>query len=293
MDRILQYVVPASFDSKKLLAFLRGPLGMSARTVTRLRHEPGSLLCNGRPIRTIDPVCAGDTVTIRIHEPDGAIQPEGDDPDIIYEDADLMVINKPAGLAVHPTHNHQGDTLANRTAAYLEKSGKSGVFRAVGRLDKQTSGLVLCALHRHAASLLSGAYEKTYYAVAEGVFSGSGVIDLPIYRPDPTKTLRAAGDHGDEARTEWRALAAGGGLTLLEVRPITGRTHQIRVHFAALGAPLAGDGMYGGHTDLIERAALHCGRLAFRHPITGEDMTFTAPLPADMEALKPFLNTAK
>ncbi len=285
MDRVLEYTVPPEYNGKKLLGFLRGNLGMSARSVTKLRHDPGSLLLNGAFIRTIDPVHAGDRLTIRIREPVSPILPEGKMPEIVYEDDDLLVVNKPAGLAVHPTHNHQGDTLANAVAGYLAGKGKSGAFRAVGRLDKQTSGLVLCALHRHCAALLSGNYEKTYLAVAEGAFTGRGEINSPILRPDPMKTLRAVGEGGDPALTRWTALCTNGEHTLLSVRPITGRTHQIRVHFAALGAPLAGDVMYGGHTDFIGRAALHCEKLSFVHPISGEALCLTAAPPEDMRML--------
>ena len=290
MERVLTYTVPPEYDGKKLNGFLRGCLRMSARSVTKLRHDPGSLLCNGQPIRTIDPVRAGDCLTVRIRERESPISPEGVMPEIVYEDADVLVLNKPAGLAVHPTHNHQGDTLANAVAAYLANSGKSGVFRAVGRLDKQTSGLVLCALHRHSASVLTGNYEKTYLAVAEGRFSGSGEIDAPILRPDPMKTLRAVGDGGDPALTRWTAVCGNDQLTLLSVRPITGRTHQIRVHFASLGAPLAGDAMYGGHTDLIDRAALHCETLTFSHPITGTQISLSAPPPPDIQKLIDLIN---
>ena len=206
----MEYTVPPACDGKKLVNFLRGYLGMSARSVTKLRHDPGSLLCNGAPIRTVDPVYTGDRLTVCIHEPEGAILPEGQTPEVVYEDDDLLVLNKPAGLAVHPTHNHQGDTLANAVAGYLAGKGKSGAFRAVGRLDKQTSGLVLCALHRHCATLLAGNYTKTYLAVAEGSFSGSGEIDFPIIRPDPMKTLRAVGEGGDPALTRWTAVCSDG-----------------------------------------------------------------------------------
>ena len=275
----------------RLLRFLRGEAGLSARTVTRLRHTPGSLLRNGESIRTVDPVCAGDRITVRLPEETAAIAPE--DPEglrIVYEDEDVLLVNKPAGLAVHPTHNHQGDTLANLVAGYLAGQGRSAVFRAVGRLDKTTSGLVLCALNKHAAYRLADAYEKEYLAVAEGRFSGSGVIDMPIYRPDPNKTLRAAGDHGDPAVTRWESMGTNGSLSLLRVTLDTGRTHQIRVHFSSLGAPLCGDEMYGGSTALISRAALHCGVVRFTHPVTAEKLSFSVPPPEDMQKLIGMIN---
>lgn len=285
-ERILQYVIPPEYDGKKLLSFLRGGLGMSARTVTKLRHDPAGLTRNGAPIRTVDPVSAGDALTVRLRE-SGAPQTatSAESLRVTYADDDILVVDKPAGLAVHPTHNHQGDTLANQVAAYLRETGKEAAFRAVGRLDKSTSGLVLCALNRHAAALLPERYRKTYYALAEGEFTGCGTVDAPIYRPDPGKTLRAAGTAGEPAVTHWESLCAGQGMTFLRLRLETGRTHQIRVHMAHIGHPLAGDAMYGGKTERIARAALHCGELTLTHPITGAPMAFTAPLPADMRSL--------
>ena len=291
MERTLELAVPAEFDGKKLLAFLRGGLGMSARTVTKLRHDPGALTRGDEPIRTVDPVHAGDLLRIVLRETGAPVEPAAaGDLNVVYEDADLIVIDKPAGLAMHPTHNHQGDTLANRLTRYLMDRGRTAAFRAVGRLDKSTSGLVLCALNRHAAGVLQARYEKTYFAVAEGELTGGGTIDLPILRPDPGKTLRAVGEGGDRAVTRWQAVASGPAFSLLRVMPETGRTHQIRVHFAAIGHPLAGDEMYGGSRCEIGRAALHCGALSFAHPIGGQPLCFTAPLPPDMDRLTTLIN---
>lgn len=282
MNRKMDYVIPPACDGKKLIVFLRGVLKMSARTVTKLKNDPEGLLLNGEHVRTIDPVHTGDALQIRLPSEENAIAPSDFSAlKIIYEDEDLMVINKPACLAMHPTHNHQGDTLANMVAGYLQSQGKTAVFRAVGRLDKQTSGLVLIALNRHVSHCLQGNYEKTYFAVAEGEIRGSGTIDRPICRPDPHKTLRAVGETGERAVTHYEAIRTDGAHSFLKITLETGRTHQIRVHFSSLGHPLAGDDMYGGHTLLISRAALHCGELRFIHPITGEALFFTAPLPED------------
>ena len=133
-----------------------------------------------------------------------------------------------------------------------------------------------------AASKLNGSYDKTYIAIAEGVYESIGTIDAPIIRPDPMKTLRAVGEGGEEAITHWTSLGCKNNLSLLEITLETGRTHQIRVHFASQGTPLAGDEMYGGHTDRIQRHALHCAKLEMNHPVTDEKMVFTAPLPQDM-----------
>jgi len=205
--------------------------------------------------------------------------------DILYEDEHLLVINKPSGLAMHPTHNHQGDTLANAVTAYLEQGSKTASFHAVGRLDKCTSGVVVCALNSISAGKLSGKIEKEYYALVEGEYSGTGTVDRPIYRPDPCKTFRAVGADGDRAVTHYSTVASENGISLMSVHLETGRTHQIRVHFSSLGTPLCGDEMYGGHTDRISRAALHCRTAAFYHPVTNERLTFCAPLPDDMQEI--------
>ena len=282
MERELVLTIGEEYDGKPVKVYLRKALQMSARTVTVLKNDPLGLLLNGAHVRTVDPLHAGDVLTVRLPAEKSAVPPmpfEG--LDVVYEDADLLVVNKPAGLAVHPTHNHQGDTLANMVAGYLEGKGEACVFRAVGRLDKQTSGLVLIALNRHAASCLQDRYEKVYFAIAEGVLEGEGTVDRPIFRPDPNKTLRAAGNEGEAAVTHYRALKTDGAHTLLRVTLETGRTHQIRVHLSSLGHPLAGDEMYGGKTQRISRAALHCGEVALLHPVTFQTLRLRAPLPDD------------
>ena len=291
MGREMVYIVPPEYGGKKLIAFLRGYVGISARNAPKLKADPEGLKRNGAHIRTIDRVNAGDEIRIRMPEEASVIVPTAPkDLDIVYEDEDVLIVNKPGTLAIHPTHNHQGDTLANQVAGYLAVQGKQGVFRAVGRLDKTTSGLVVCALNKHAAFRLAGNYEKEYLALAGGAFTGKGTIDKPIYRPDPNKTLRAAGETGERAVTHWESIGTNGEFSLLRVRLETGRTHQIRVHFMSLGAPLLGDEMYGGDTSLISRAALHCETVTLTHPVTGERLRFSAPPPEDMQKLISMLN---
>ena len=282
MRRTLRFTVPPEYDSRKALQFLRGFAGLSSRLMITLKNLPDGIACNGAHIRTIDRVHAGDRIVLTLPEEAGEIEPIPIPLDVIYEDADLLVINKPAGLAMHPTHNHQGDTLANGVAAYLARNGENAVFRAVGRLDKCTSGVVICAKNAFAASALGGKLKKTYLALPSGRFEGCGAIEKRIYRPDPMKTLRAAGDEGEYALTRWESVLSGDRCSLVRVLPETGRTHQIRVHFASLGAPLLGDDMYGGSRELIARAALHCAEVRLTHPVSEEEMCFSAPLPEDM-----------
>ena len=285
MNRKIDYVVPPEFDGEKVNNFLRGGIGISYRTVRSLKQIKGSMLLDGEPIRTIDPLKAGATLTLILPADKSTAEPQQAQFETVYEDDDILVINKPAGLAMHPTHNHQGDTLANAVAYYLAQKGKDAVFRAAGRLDKGTSGIVICALHKFASAKLAGSYEKEYIAVVEGEYTGSGTINAPIIRPDPMKTLRAVGEDGEHAVTHWTALENENGLSKLHITLETGRTHQIRVHFAWLGTPLAGDDMYGGSTKKISRHALHCAKVTLIHPVTNEKMVFEAPLPDDMKKL--------
>lgn len=288
--RILKFTVPQSYDGSKLLGFLRGEANVSLRLLRNLKTVENGITRNGVHIRTVDKVRAGDVIEISIPEKGHAAEPVEIPIDIIYEDADLLVINKPAGLAMHPTHNHQGDTLANAVSWYLQDKQLSGSFRAVGRLDKGTSGVVVCALNPYTAAKLSGKLEKEYYALADALLEGSGVIEVPIYRPDAMKTLRACGETetAEYALTRWYAIKNDGRRTLVRVCPETGRTHQIRVHFAHIGAPLVGDYLYNEDFEKsgINHQLLHCRKVTLEHPVTGEKMSFEAPLPSDFDVLR-------
>lgn len=283
--RHIEFLIDEKYDGKKVIAYLRGEAKLSARLVNSLKRIENGITLNGAHIRTVDLLHKGDILAVNIPEDDNEIEPVEYPLDIVYEDNDIIVINKPAGLAMHPTHNHQGDTLANGAAAYFLAKGKNVTFRAVGRLDKSTSGLVVCALNKYAASRLAGNFKKQYFAVVKGEYTGTGTIDKPIYRPDPMKTLRAAGDKGDRAVTHWEALWTDGMNSLLKINLETGRTHQIRVHFSSEGSPLCGDDMYGSDDKRIGRAALHCGILDFTHPVTNEQMHFEVPMPEDMKKI--------
>lgn len=281
--RTINYTVPSEFDGKKLLSFLKGSLKLSSKLIRSLKTVPNGMLFNGEHIRTIDPIYTGGVVTINIPDDARTSIAGGPDPEVIFEDDDLLIVNKPAMLPIHESHNHQGDTLANCVAGYLSRRGKACTFRAIGRLDKGTSGLVVCALNSYAAARLSGNISKTYLAIATGDYEGSGTIDAPIYRPDPMKTLRTVDPRGDRAVTHWTAVKRGDGLTLLRIRLETGRTHQIRVHFAHLGTPLLGDRMYGTAEEQVGHQSLHCAEIVLTHPVTGERVECTAPMPNEME----------
>ncbi len=283
--RTLEYIIPEEFDGKTVESFLRGHIKMSLALFRSQKRVPDGITLNGVHTRSIDKVLTGDVLRVNIPDDEKASLPSDYPLDIIYEDEDILVINKPAELPMHESHNHQGDTLANAVAGYLAKKGKPAVFRAVGRLDKGTSGAVLCALNTFAASKLSGKIEKEYLAVPTGKYTEKGTIDKPIYRPDPIKTYRTADDRGDRAVTHYFPLEWSKEYSLLLIRLETGRTHQIRVHFSFMGTPLYGDTMYGKADEDIKRQALHCRSLTFIHPVTEERMTFEAEMPEDMKKL--------
>lgn len=283
--RRIEYKVEEYFDGKKLISFLRGHVKISVRLLRSLKRIDGAIKINGENARTIDILHTGDTVTLSISEDESSATPIDYPLDVIYEDEDVLVVDKPALLPMHESHNHRSDTLANAVSGYLEKKGKSLTFRAVGRLDKGTSGLVICALNSHAAARLSGNFHKTYYAISTKHFEGNGTIDKPIFRPDPMKTIRTADDRGDKAVTHYTVIESGEKYSLLKINLETGRTHQIRVHFAFLGGSLYGDKMYGTEHEMIDRQALHCGEVSFTHPVTHEVITLNSKLPDDMERL--------
>lgn len=288
--RVLHFTVPPEYNGKKAREFLRRGAGVSARLLRALKADPMGVCRGGRPLRMVDLLHTGDRLTLTLPDERGAGGTRALLPlplEVLYEDDDLLVVNKPAGLAMHETHNHQGDALSNAVAYYLQQQGSAAVFRTVGRLDKGTSGAVVCALHKYGAAKLSGHIEKEYLAVACGVYEGCGTIDAPICRPDPGKTLRAVGEPGEAAVTNWEALWTDGKISLLRVRPETGRTHQIRVHFASLGTPLVGDDMYKSPDTRLSHQALHCARIRFTHPVSGKALDLYATPPADMAALLP------
>ncbi|MBQ3136696.1 MAG: RluA family pseudouridine synthase [Clostridia bacterium] len=281
----MEYIIPEDFDGRTVESFLRGHIKMSLALFRSQKRVPDGMTLNGVHTRSVDKIHTGDVLRVNIPDDERVSLPSDYPLEIIFEDEDILVINKPAELPMHESHNHQGDTLANAVAGYLIKKGKPAQFRAVGRLDKGTSGAVLCALNTFAASKLSGKIEKEYLAVATGKYTEKGTIDKPIYRPDPIKTYRTADDRGDKAVTHFFPSEWGDNYSLLSIKLETGRTHQIRVHFAYLGTPLYGDTMYGTPDKNIKRQALHCKSLTFIHPVTNEKMTFEAEIPEDMKKL--------
>lgn len=282
----LTYTPAAADEGKRLYVFLREQ-GVSATFIKDVKYNTVGFFAGDAPVHTDYRVKAGEAVRFSLPpEPPTTVEPEEIPLHIACEDDFVLVLDKPAGMAVHPTLNYPGGTLANGWIGELARRGEQGVFRPVNRIDKDTSGLVLCAKNAFAAPVLAETAEKRYYAIVEGELPlGSGVVDAPIGRRGESIIGRCVCPEGKPSRTEYKVLAAKGGHSLVCCVPVTGRTHQIRVHFSWLGHPLAGDDLYGGSREKIGRHALHCGQMRFRHPFTGETITVNSPFPEDMARL--------
>ena len=258
--------------------FLRN-FGVSSALLTKLKQDENGIKLNGKFAKAIEVLKSGDNLTINIKNSGKMPEKfECENVKVAYNDEDILVLNKPPLMPVHESRNHRGDTLANVAACYMESDC---AFRAVYRLDRDTSGLVLIAKNELAASKLAGKIKKDYYAVVSGKFEGRGTIDLPIRRVQESIIERGVFDDGERAITHYEAIKTDGENTLLKLSLETGRTHQIRVHMSSIGHPLLGDDVYGSGKSPynITGQALHARVLGFVHPRTGKYMEFEAPLP--------------
>lgn len=268
-------------------------LGLTRSRLQQLILE-GHVLVNGATAKPSQRVRPGDQVTVAVPQPRPAGVVAQDIPlTVVYQDGDLVVIDKPAGLSVHPGPGHPDQTLVNGLLALCpDIQGIGGEIRPgiVHRLDKDTSGLIVAAKnegahHRMSNLIRDRLVEKGYLALVEGTPSPeSGMIDVPIGRDPRRRTRMAVTAGGRQSRTGYRLLERAGAFSLLELRLHTGRTHQARVHLAWLGHPLMGDAVYGRRSPLLPRHFLHAHHLAFAHPMTGESMEFSSPLPPDLSA---------
>ncbi len=299
----LYFPVPPEADGMLLRSFLH-KCRVSSDLSRAVKFRGSGFLADGMPILANRRVEAGKVVSFELPPEGEGVPPQPDIPvQVVHEDAFALVLEKPPHLAVHPTLNYPLGTLANGYAAWAARRGRSPVFRPVNRIDKDTSGLVLAAQNSYAAPLLAEGVEKLYYAVVEGELPlGPGVIDAPIGRQGDSIIGRCVTPEGKPSRTEYTIVKVQNGLSLAACVPVTGRTHQIRVHFASIGHPLAGDDLYGGSRERIGRQALHCARQTFRVPdcepmpdgvkirvpveeTTMKTVTAESPLPEDMAGL--------
>lgn len=281
----------------KLLSLLRQELSMSSTLVKRLKYQ-NAYRVNGVPVRTDYPVRIGDVVTVVLDEPTPVYPAEEGDLHILYEDDSLIAVDKPAGMLVHPSSSCNTGTLANRLTAYYQKSGQPCAIHPVSRLDRDTFGVVLLAKNSHVhaqmcAQSKTGQIEKTYHALVCGTPPASeGILSAPIARKAPPSLLRCIRDDGKEAHTRYRLLRTDGQLSLLELQPLTGRTHQLRVHCAHFGFPILGDPQYGSDAShaMSERLGLSyqqlCAvKLAFIHPMTQKNVEIRSDLEVSLDFL--------
>ena len=285
--RILEFIADERDEGTAVGELLRRH-GFSRGIITKLK-QGNNLLVNGEKAKTVDILHKGDIISAALSDETEIVPNSSLKAEIIYDDDDIVIFDKPPFMPVHPSIRHYDDTLANLfTALY-----PGAAFRSVSRLDRNTSGLVVVAKNRLSAAKLTARKEnrpkKLYYAVAEGdiseKFGCCGEIIKPIAIVSESIITRKISDEGQYAHTVFKVIKSSREMSFLEISLVTGRTHQIRVHFSSEGFPLMGDDLYGGSTALINRQALHCGYISFVHPITGELMKFNSEPPKDMKRL--------
>ena len=293
MERTITYKITDSGQNIRIDSFLRKH-GYSMQNLTLLKKMPESILKNGEWSYMQTTLQAGDILTVRIQEETSSPNiPAVNLPiDIVYEDEDIIVINKAAGMPIHPSLNNYENSLANGLMWYYTQQGKPFIFRCTNRLDRDTSGLTVIAKHLISSSILSsmGArheIKREYLAIVRGsVTPPSGTIDAPLARTGSSMIERKVDfEHGERAVTHYKVVEEKNGHSLVSLILETGRTHQIRVHMQYLGFPLVGDYLYNPDMEYIHRQALHSWKLSFIHPITREPMEFTAELPDDMKKI--------
>lgn len=281
-------LVAGELDSGKSIYQFLKQKAVSTSLIRSLKKD-GLIHINKVPVYMDQTLLTGDKIQLLLPlESSESLVPERIDFEVLYEDEDLLIINKPAGVAVHPTFNHPSGTLANGVMHYWQTKGLMHRFRAINRLDKDTTGIILIALNLYAYNRLSAQQEsgsliKQYAACVHGfVVNDTGTINLPIGRKEGSIIEREVRADGQHALTHYRVLKRYNDMTLLEIQLLTGRTHQIRVHFSFLGHPLLGDDLYGGSRAKILRQALHASSLTFSHPRTEQTIEITAAYPIDI-----------
>ena len=292
----MSYIITKEHHGRMLLDFLRQTLGLSRGELTTLKQKEHGILLNGTRVTVRTILSEGDVLVLDRADGQSSdrVLPRPIPLSVLYEDEDIIALNKPAGMPTHPSHDHQEDTLANGLAYLFDQREAPFVFRAVNRLDRDTSGIVLVAKNRGSAFALSramseGKIAKTYLAVVVGTVAADGAVEKAICRRAESLMERIVcpPSEGQYAKTVYHPIAAQNGLSLLSVHPLTGRTHQIRVHLASIGYPICGDTLYGdpAGSPHIGRQALHALSLTFPRPSDGEVITVSAPLHTDLAVL--------
>jgi len=286
---ILKYIVDEESDKKTVKHILKNKLEISERLIKKLKYNQ-KILCNSHPVYINTIVKVGDIVeaVIDFEENNEGIIPEKMDLDIIYEDEALIAVNKKPDTVVHPTAKHLTGTIANGLMYYLKEKGINTLIRPVSRLDRDTSGIIVFACNQYVQENLirqmnKKSFKKTYLGIVSGAITQEeGTINLPIARKPDSIMLRHISGDGSPSVTHFKIIERLNNATLLEFNLETGRTHQIRVHCQAIGHPLIGDTLYGGNIEHIaQRQCLHSYKTSFTHPISGANVSLTAPIPDD------------
>ncbi|MBQ1457562.1 MAG: RluA family pseudouridine synthase [Butyrivibrio sp.] len=294
-ERNLEYTITQEDTGKLVKDILKEILHMSRREISHAKAFDDGILIDGRHVNVIYKVTSGEVLHVTIHEnleDSSYIEPIEGTLDIVYEDEDIIVVNKPAGMLVHPLKSHAVATLSNYIAWHFEQSGERHALRPVGRLDRETSGLIVFGKNRFSANILNdqsinGIKVKEYLALCSGFFDKPrGLVDAPIGLPPGVKMVREIREDGDPSLTHYEVIEQKEGFALVKLRLETGRTHQIRVHMKSIGHALLGDGLYGA--DLpnwygMERVALHSSHMEIMHPVSGRKLSFDADIPSDMK----------
>lgn len=289
-DRILEWMIPEEMNGLPVRRVLKQHFHFASSLISRLKTKPDGICLNGEKVYTNAVVKTGDLLAVNITDldPFNPAEPREYDLDIRYEDADLLVIHKPASMAVHGSDRLPSITVAN---ACSWRYGQDCSFHPAHRLDKGTSGLLVIAksayVHdRLRARMHSEDFERSYLAVIDGVMDPRrGTICKPISR-EPVEGIRRTIDpDGLPSETRYETIQVFGDRSLVDAFPVTGRTHQIRIHFSSCGHPLLGDPVYGTVSEEIRRPALHSHRIHLIHPVTGDVLDLEDPLPEDMESL--------
>lgn len=288
MERILHYTITNREEGKEILSFLREK-GFSKNILSSMKTISDAILLNGEKAFGRTRLKEGDFLRIRIPETETSphIVSSEIPLSILYEDEDILIVNKPANTPIHPSQGNYENTLANAAAWYFQQKDQPFVYRCINRLDRDTTGALILAKNALSAALLGNQMQnrqirRTYLALSEGMTPEKGTVSGPIAREaDSVITRTVDFEKGERAVTHFERLAFSSGLSLLELHLETGRTHQIRVHLKYLGFPIPGDYLYNPHYEKISRQALHSYQLDFSHPITGKPLTFTAPVPED------------
>ena len=289
----MRIIIEKDAPERTVKEYLKRELQLSTGLISQLKRKERGICLDGEPVTVrhlLKPPCVLELAVEDGEESKNPfLEPEDLPLDVVWEDEHLVALNKPPYMPTHPSLGHRSGTLANALAYHCRERESTFVFRPINRLDRDTSGIVLCAYDRIAAArytklLKEGCFEKIYLAVVVGEMHGSGTVELPIRRAEASiilrETCKPEADGAEYAKTEYQVLATDGAISVLRVKPITGRTHQIRVHLSALGHPILGDRLYGEASSVMPRQALHAVGLTVRD---GERLRrFSAPVPEDI-----------